>query len=129
MSTLFLATVIGWYLVIVSLLILFRHEQIKAVTTEILGQRGLFFIIAIMTVILGLLMVVSHNIWVTEWPLVITLISWLVLLSGLIRLFFPDTTIKMARAFTSHPVKMKITSLVLLLLGLFLLFRVYSPFL
>lgn len=127
MNTMFLATVIGWYLVIVSLFTLFRYEHVKLVTAEILEQRGLFFIVAIITLILGLLMVVSHNIWVMGWPVVITIISWLVLVSGLIRLLCPDTSHKMAQTFMNHPVRMKIATFVFLVIGLILLFHVYYP--
>lgn len=127
MTTLFLATVIGWYLVIVSLYSLFQYEQLKSVAAEIMGQRGLFFVLAIMTLILGLLLVTSHNIWVMSWSVVITIFSWLVLISGVIRMFCPDTANKMRQSFLNNPVKMKIASVVSLLVGLFLLFHVYYP--
>ncbi|RUR18515.1 hypothetical protein ELY21_07375 [Legionella sp. km535] len=127
MTTLFLATVIGWYLVIVGLYSLFQYEQLKSVAAEIMGQRGLFFVLAIMTLILGLLLVTSHNIWVMSWPVVITIFSWLVLISGLIRMFCPDTANKMRQSFLNNPVKMKIAAVVSLLVGLFLLFHVYYP--
>ncbi|MBL7479203.1 hypothetical protein [Legionella bononiensis] len=127
MTTLFLATVIGWYLVIVSLYSLFQYEQLKANAAEIMGQRGVFFVLAIITLILGLLMVTSHNIWVTGWPVVITVISWMVLISGIIRMFCPDTANKMRQSFMDNPIKMKIAAVVFLLLGLFLLFQVYYP--
>ena len=127
MTTLFLATVIGWYLVIVSLYSLFQYEQLKANAAEIMGQRGLFFVLAIITLILGLLMVTSHNIWVMGWPVVITVFSWLVLISGVIRMFCPDTANKMRQSFMDNPIKMKIAAVVFLLIGLFLLFQVYYP--
>lgn len=127
MITLFMATVIGWYLVIVSLFTLCQYEQVKSITAEILEQRGLFFIAAIITLILGLLMVASHNIWVMGWPVIITLISWLVLISGLLRLLCANTAKKMGQSFMANPVGMKVVSVVFLLLGLFLLLQVYYP--
>lgn len=128
MITLFLATVIGWYLVIVSLFLIFQHEHVKSVTSEIMANRGLFFVLAIITLILGLLLVASHNLWVMGWPVVITLFSWLVLISGILRLYCPDTAFKMGRSFTNDPNRMKIAGVVFLLIGLFLLFHVYYPY-
>ncbi|KTD64333.1 hypothetical protein [Legionella spiritensis] len=125
MSTLFLATVIGWYLVIVSLFLLFRRETMRTIMAEILAQRALVFVLAVFTLILGLLMVTSHNIWVMAWPVVVTLISWLVLISGLLRFFCPDTAIKMGRSFLNHPTGMNVTTVIFLIIGLFLLFQVY----
>ncbi|CAM3007417.1 hypothetical protein [Legionella worsleiensis] len=127
MTTLFLATVIGWYLVIVSLYSLFYYQQLKSIAAEIMGQKGLFFVLAIVTLILGLLLVASHNIWVMSWPVLITIFSWMVLISGLIRMFCPDTADKMRQSFMDDPIKMRIASLVFLIVGLFLLMQVYYP--
>lgn len=126
MITLFLATVIGWYFVISSLLMLFRYTYIQAIMIDVLANRGLFFVLAAFTTILGLLMVISHNIWIMGWPLTVTLISWFVLLTGLIRLFFPEIVPKIWQSFINHPYAVKITALILLLIGLFLLYHVYS---
>lgn len=125
MITLFLATVIGWYLVITSLALLFRHEYIKAVIADILEHRGLFFLLTIFTLVIGLLLVVSHNIWIIGWPLIVTLFSWLVLIGALIRLFCPEVSLKMAKSALDHPLRVKIATVVFLIVGLFLLFQVY----
>ena len=125
MDTLFLATVMGWYLVIMSFFMLFRHEQLKLFVTEFLAQRGLFFITAIFTLILGLLLVASHNLWVMEWPVVITIISWFVLLGSLIRLFFADLIIKKGQNKMKHLHGFKIPAIVSLLVGLYLLSHAY----
>lgn len=127
MSTLFLATVMGWYLVITSVFLLVRHNDVKALGTDVLKQRGLCFLLAIMTLIFGLLLVVSHNIWVKDWPVVITILSWLVLCSGLLRLFFLDVAVNMGKSYLSHPYGIRIPAIVFLLLGLYLLSHVYYP--
>lgn len=127
MNTVFLATVIGWYLVIVSLYMLLRREQVAAVMLDVLQQRGLFFVMAIITLIIGLLLVASHNVWVMGWPVIITLFGWLVLVAGVMRLVCSETASQMARSFIDHPVRMQAAGIISLVIGLFLLFRVYYP--
>lgn len=129
MVTMYLATVIGWYLVIMGVLVLLRYNPLRSVIREVLSHPGLLFVLAIITLILGLLMVASHNLWVLGWPVIITLFSWLVLISGLFRLFFPDTARDMGEYFLKHPMRMKITSVVFLIIGLFLLYNVYVMYL
>ena len=127
MNTLFLATVVGWYFVIFSLFLLLRHDHVKAIMSELLAHRGLFFILALFTLIIGLLLVASHNVWVNEWPVAITIFSWFVLIGGLIRLFFPEAAIKMGHSCLAHPHGLKITGILLLIFGLYLLSHVYYP--
>ncbi|KTC65008.1 Integral membrane protein (PIN domain superfamily) (plasmid) [Legionella adelaidensis] len=125
MNTIFLATVIGWYFVFFSVLLLFRGEETRAIMRDILGQRSLFFIIAIITLILGILMVVSHNLWVMGWPLAVTFVSWFVLLSALFRLFFLEVAMTGAQRFIRNKAAVTTFSIVLLLIGVFLLYNVY----
>jgi hypothetical protein len=37
----------------------------------------------------GLLLVVSHNVWVAGWPVIVTLLSWLVLIKAIAYLLLP----------------------------------------
>lgn len=127
MNTIYLATVIGWYLVIISLFLLLRHEQVKSIITDVVAHQGLFFIVAVITLIMGLLMVAGHNVWVVGWPVVITLFSWLVLITGIIRLICADSAKKMASSFTTQPHGIQIAGVIFLIIGLFLLFKVYYP--
>lgn len=125
MITFFLATVLGWFLVILGLFLLFRHDHIKVVLQDVMGNSGLFFVFALLTVILGLLMVISHNFWLMGWPVVVTILGWLVLVSGLLRLICPETAVKIGQSFVSQPIRMQIAGVVWLIIGLFLLFHVY----
>jgi hypothetical protein len=47
-----------------------------------------------MSVLLGLLILVSHNIWIAKWPVIITIIGWITLLQGIARLFTPGHFVK-----------------------------------
>lgn len=125
MVTHFLATVIGWYLVILSFLLFFRYDHILTVMKEIIAKPGEFFIIAVMTLILGLLLVTSHNIWVMDWPVVITLFSWVVLVAGILRLFVPEMLLSMWQPLFNNTVAIKLMTFINLLIGLFLLYHVY----
>ena len=46
---------------------------------------------------LGLLIVISHNIWVPAWPVVVTLFGWILIFQGVMRVFWPEAFAKMMR--------------------------------
>lgn len=125
MYTILLATFFGWYFVITSLFVLFKREYLKSVTIEVMKQRGLFFVLATFTFALGLFMVVSHNLWVMGWPIMVTLFSWVILVSGLFQLFLPDIANRMGLIFFSYPALTMVLSAIYMLTGLFLLYHVY----
>lgn len=126
MITMFLANLIGWYFIIMGLLMLLKSEYIQAAVTDILAQPGLYFVVAAWTLVLGLMMVITHNLWVSGWALIITLIAWITLISALLRLFAPELAQDMAKSFISNSNTIKVTGFILLIIGIFLLFCVYS---
>ncbi len=52
---------------------------------------GLTYLAGILTLILGMLLVHSHNIWVRNWTVLITVIGWGALLKGILLLAFPKS--------------------------------------
>jgi len=94
-TSIFLAKVIGLVSVISTSAILIRYKTFlkleeEAVKNPILVHLSGFFIL-----IIGVLLVVSHQVWTQDWRLVITIIGWLIFLKGSIRIFFPETVTRL----------------------------------
>lgn len=51
------------------------------------------------TFLLGLVTVVSHNIWVADWRVAVTILGWTTLLKGIEKIGFPDRINKKAQMF------------------------------
>ncbi|MDR3442708.1 MAG: DUF308 domain-containing protein [Legionella sp.] len=125
MTTYFIATVLGWYLVIMSLLLIFRRDVVTAAMRDVMAQPGLLLIIGVITLFIGLLMVISHNYWVLAWPVIVTVFGWIALISGIIRLFSPETVHKMWGRMANKSETFTVAGIIMLIIGLFLLFQVY----
>lgn len=123
--TIFLAKLIGWYFVILGLFLVVRRQTLKTAITDLISDSALMMLIASVTLILGLLLVLSHNVWVMGWPVIVTIIAWLVLLGGLLRLFAPEVGIKIAKGWLKNPTYVIVAALIYILVGLYLLFRAY----
>lgn len=66
------------------------------------------------TLLLGLATVASHNLWVKDWRLTITLIGWITLLKGIEKVVRPGRVNKIAQKFERLQ---KFWGLVILLIG------------
>ena len=86
----FLSKVLGLYLIIVSIMMITNMQQFTANVTSLINNNAAMFLTGFVTLILGLLMVVSHNVWQWNWRVIITLFSWIVLLKGLSLLLYPQ---------------------------------------
>ncbi|RKN79815.1 hypothetical protein D7Z94_16190 [Ulvibacterium marinum] len=67
----------------------------------------------------GLIIVRFHNFWNLNWTLIITILGWLVFLTGTFRLFVPGTKQAKENTFT------KIFLVILFLIGGFITYKSY----
>ena len=89
-TSLFLAKVLGIFLAVMGAVISLRRKQLAPVFEKLLDDRPLVYIISIFAFIIGVLLVVSHNVWVAGWPVVVTILGWAIVLKTLFYLLLPD---------------------------------------
>lgn len=95
--SIYLAQVIGLYLVIVNLSLLVHAQRFKKISSDFLMHPGFIVVSGCISTLLGLLILVPHHLWVAKWPVIITIIGWIVLLQGLARLFAPNAFVRFSK--------------------------------
>ncbi|MEK7562361.1 MAG: hypothetical protein AAB509_01630 [Patescibacteria group bacterium] len=85
----FLAELWGISFVVIALAFLVKETYLKQLFAKIETEESLFCL-GFVSFIIGLAMVLSHNIWVKDWRVVITIFGWASLLKGLSFLFLPE---------------------------------------
>lgn len=86
----FLAKLIGLYLLIISVLCLFRRRQVEGACKEMAASKGLLAVSAEISLIFGLVIAIDHSIWEYSWRGLITVVGYLMILKGIIRFAFPN---------------------------------------
>jgi hypothetical protein len=89
--SLFLAKLIGPTLIATSAAVLVNQVNMREMAADFLEHRGLIFLAGVMTLIAGLAIVLTHNVWVWGWPVIITIFGWLSVIGGAFRIIFPDS--------------------------------------
>lgn len=122
-TSIFLAKFWGWYLLIFFLILSFNPKRIKQIFNDLYDEKFLI-LTAFVAIIVGLLNVLSHNIWESNWKIIITLIGWISLFLGLSLFMFPKRTVAMLQIINIKLVQVIYT--LLLFIGLFLLNIAYE---
>jgi len=81
-NTLFLAQLFGIYFLVMGVVIIVRNKEMSRVINSFINNEALGFVIGIFTLLIGLLIVLSHNVWEAGLAWIVTLIGWLTLLKG-----------------------------------------------
>lgn len=116
--SIFLAKLLGLYLLIASVAILINHKPFNKLLNEYVKNLPAVFFQSVFALLFGLALVISHNVWTGDWRVIVTVIGWLALLKGVAHLFMPQAAIKKGVDFyhATSPVIFIVTAL----LGLYL---------
>lgn len=121
--SIFLAKFWGWYLLISFVILSFNPKRIRQLFNDLKDEKFLI-ILSFMSIIVGLLNVLFHNIWESSWKLIITVIGWITLSIGLALFIFPKRTINGLEFINIKFVQVIYT--LLFLIGLYLLNSSYG---
>jgi hypothetical protein len=102
-TSLFLARLLGPILLTVSAALLINPVNMRAMATDFLDHRGLIFLAGILTLLGGLAIVLTHNVWELGWPVLITIFGWLSVIGGVFRVVFPDNVKSIGQSMLEKP--------------------------
>lgn len=123
-TSLLLARVFGVVMAIVYLSVLFNRKYYRHVWREISSNKLLLMLSGFIALVLGVLTLQFHPEWTADWRSIITLLGWLMVLQGVVRLAVPDKVI----GFSSRLLEANYNALlgvivIFLIIALFLIYK------
>ena len=116
----FLAKLIGPVFIVGGLGMLFNTSVYSAMFERALHDHVLIYLTGVLALVMGLAIVAVHNDWKWHWPLIITVIGWLALIGGGVRMIAPQVIETYGLAVLSSPNFFIIDGGVAVLLGVLL---------
>lgn len=123
--SIFLAKVIGFYIIIKLFIVWKNYSKLPSVIEGFKNNNALRLSFGLIMVVLGLLIVVSHNIWAWDYRVIITIIGWSTLIKGSLlscSLTFLDKTAH----FVSQRKTLYFISILSVILAIFLLSKGFN---
>ena len=124
-TSLFLARLIGPILVVLAIGLLVRQDSWRAMASDFISSRPLVFLTGFLTLLGGLALVITHNVWGPGWPLIITIFGWLAVIGGIARMLFPETVMGVGQKMLDNKTYLTIVGVGEGLLGLWLCYAGY----
>lgn len=90
----FLANIWGLSFIIVALSLLIYQKNIKRLFQLAENEINLFFC-GVCSSVVGIAMILTHNLWVSDWRVIVTLLGWIALVRGIMLLFSPEIVISL----------------------------------
>jgi len=124
-TSILIAKLIGPVLLVAAVAMLANPKDIQEIGREFLKNRALIYLAGILAMLGGLAILINHNIWVADWPVLITVFGWASALGGAVRIALPSVVQSIGSAMIEYSGMMRIAGAVWVLIGAFLTYKGY----
>ena len=88
-TSFFLAKLIGPIFLIIGIGLLLNRDRYRAVVEEVMASHTLLYAFGALAITGGIAIILTHNVWVWDWPVIITIVGWLMVVRGTLRIIMP----------------------------------------
>jgi hypothetical protein len=124
-NSVFLARLIGPVAMAVGIGLFVNATGFRTMADELVRSRPLVFLSGLLSMTAGMAIALTHNQWVANWPVIITLIGWIGAISGAFRIICPGKIEGIGRKALQHKYGLTIGGAIWLAVGAILMFFGY----
>jgi uncharacterized protein YjeT (DUF2065 family) len=114
-TSLLVAQIVGLVYVTMGLGLLLNGEYYKKSFDEMMKSPAFMFFGGITALVVGFLIVNSHNVWTKDWTVLVTIIGWIALIKGVLIFVAPKLLIDFSRPLLKK--NMKVLGVCVLVMG------------
>lgn len=124
-NSILIARFLGPFIMLIGISLLFNIKAFRQIAEGFFKDPALVYVAGMMTFVMGLAIVLFHNIWTADWRVIITLFGWITLIKGVWLVALPGTTSGMTQLFMKNIKFVVIPWSIMLVIGIFLSIKGY----
>ena len=122
----FLARLTGPTFVAIGAGMLINQIYYQGVIAEGLRSSVFFYLSGLLSLLAGLAIVNLHNLWASDWRVIITVLGWLMVVGGVLRIVLPTIARSMGAMLYGGNAPIIVVGIITAVLGGFLTFKGYG---
>lgn len=100
-------------------------KNMQETARAFLTDRPLIYVTGVLAMLGGLAIVNSHDVWIWDWPVIITLFGWAMTIGGAVRMALPSAVRSIGGAMMKYPAMIRLSGAAWTLIGAFLTYKAY----
>ena len=126
-NSIFIAKIMGPVIAAMGLSLLINREVFNDLIAQLMKNAGAVILLGVLTLLGGLAVVTTHNVWKADWTITITIFGWVAVVAGLMRVLLPRQIIKLGAKILKLSALLNIATAFLICIGLWLCYQGYVP--
>ncbi|EKE21446.1 MAG: putative membrane protein [uncultured bacterium] len=118
--SIYLAKLIGLSFIFIGAALFFKPHDFQNTIKGIAKSNAIMTLVTIIPLVVGIALITSHNVWVANWSVIITIIGWLIFINGIARLFFHKKIMKYCVKAANNKKYFIAWGIILFIIGLYL---------
>ncbi len=123
-TSVFLAQLIGPIIAVIAIALLLNGKTYLKMLDEFEKSPAMTYIGGVSAFAIGMAIVLHHNVWVLDWPVIFTIFGWGGIIKGVTLLLFPEKVYGFAKAINLGGI-LNVCAVIYLLLGGYLCYVGY----
>lgn len=124
-NSIFIAKLLGPIFAATGLSLMINRKVFNDLAAQLLNNAGAIIFLGMLTLLTGLTIVNTHNIWRADWTLIITIFGWTAVAAGLARILLPQTVQKMGTGLLKMNNLIHVTTIIWIGVGFWLCYKGY----
>jgi uncharacterized membrane protein len=121
-TSIFIARIFGLCYLILGVSFLLNRKAFQQVIDDFGKNAALVFYSGLFPLIIGIVIILTHNLWVANWTVIVTIIGWLALIKGVWIIVFPNSVSRFMQIYQRNANLLIIHGIGALILGVVLTF-------
>jgi drug/metabolite transporter (DMT)-like permease len=122
-----IARLIGPVFAVIGVAVLVNTSYYVELTAEASHVPTLIYLYGLMVLAAGIAMLNFYRAWTRDWRVIVTILGWLFVIGGVIRILLPQVVERLAPTMLGSSAGLIAAGVVVLVVGIYLTFEAYRP--
>ena len=101
-TSVFIAKIFGLCYLIIGAGLMFNRNVFQQVMKDFSKSAAAIFYGGVLALVIGVVIILTHNVWVSNWTVMITIIGWAGFIKGIWMIVFPNTVPKFINSYLKN---------------------------
>ena len=121
-TAVFIARILGIFYLVAGVGLVLNKQFYRKLMEDFCKSAASFLFGGMLALVIGVVIVLRHNVWAADWTVIITIIGWIALIKGTCMIVFPHSVEKFMEVYRENENALTIHGIAALIFGIVLTF-------